>query len=282
MTKKEWTSYIYNHLQKIDETNKYHPIVIEKTIDTVYSQLFSEAYIRDPKGIWKYVRDYSETLIADVNFSSGYSLANIPVTLPRINSGLLKMSFLRKETTAFTQITENVSFSPGKMRLNAVMSMVVAGNTVSVTFIDTGVSGDYVVLSNDGASGITINYNYSGFSVSGEVIFIYNSGAAYKCELTGRDMYNRSVDSTYNTIGVVGRYLTSISGNKVFFNLTIDDNSIIYYSIVPKFSTLSATDEVILPLGAEEVMADRVLDTMRLIPPVDLINDNADSYGSAQ
>ena len=62
MTKAEWISYITNHLKKIDETRKYHPKVVEKTIDTVHSQLFSEMYARSRKGMFKYLKTYKDTL----------------------------------------------------------------------------------------------------------------------------------------------------------------------------------------------------------------------------
>ena len=203
MTKNEWVSYIKNHLLKIDETNKYHSVLIEKTIDTVYGQMFSEEYVKNKRGAWKYVKDYSETMTASTVFSTGHTLTNQPITLPRINGGLFKFTYT------------------------------------------TG-------------------------------------GAAVECELTGREMYDAINDSTYDTADAPGKMFVALSGADVFINVTLVKDDTITYSIIPKFSTLSDTDEVVVPFGAEEVLGDRVLDTMRMIPPVDLMNDNADRYGPTQ
>jgi len=277
MTKKEWTSYIYNHLQKIDETNKYHPVVIEKTIDTVYSQLFSEAYIRDPKGMWQYVRDYSETITETTDFSVGSAISNEAVSLPRINGGMFKFKFIRWMEEAFANV--------GTVGGNAYIigefhSDLAAGDEVTISGSSV-YNGTHEILTNLYPAGVVLDTAYISDD-AGTIYREYNEEEYYPCDLTGRDMYNHNVDSTYDTIGVQGRYLVTFSGGKIFIPFSLGNDSVIAYSIIPKFSTLSATDEVILPIGAEEVMADRVLDTMRLIPPVDLINDNADSYGRTQ
>ena len=199
MTKAEWISYITNHLKKIDETRKYHPKVVEKTIDTVHSQLFSEMYARSRKGMYKYLKTYTDTLTGDVAVDTAIEVDNPAVMLPRINGGFFDVYYKVAD------------------------------------------AGDKVL-----------------------------------CELTGRDMFNRSVNSTYDTLGLQGKRLVCSFDEGLYFNTALSNTDAIYYTILPKFSTLSSTDEVRLPVGAEEVVADRVLDTMRLIPPVDLQNDNAD------
>jgi len=202
MTKANWKSYIKNHLAKIDKTNRYHAIVIEKTIDTVYSQMFSEMYAKDKRGMYKYLRTYKEIILGGQAAGLAIALSNAPVVLPRINGGVF-----------------DVYYKVG------------------------------------------------------------DAGSSIPCELTGKDMYDRSVASTYDTLDVQGRYLASYAAGSLYVNKALSTTDAVYYTILPKFSTLSDTNEVLLPMGADEILADRVLDTMRLIPPVDLLNNNADTNG---
>jgi hypothetical protein len=199
MTKKEWVSYIKNHLHRVDETNKYHKVVVEKTIDTIHSQMFSQEYMRNKKGMWKYLKEYSITAPSSPS-NTKIPITQIPVTLPRANGGVFRV--------------------------------------------------DLTVGSSD-----------------------------FLCELTPMDMFRRVADATYDTLGVQGKYLVAYHDNGLYFHTGISSQNTVTYTILPKFSTLSDSDEVLLPVGAEEVMADRILDTMRMIPPVDLMNDNADTNG---
>jgi hypothetical protein len=196
MTKAEWKSYIYNHLQKIDETSRYHPVVIEKTIDTVYGQMFTEEYARNRRGVYKYTRTYTDTLSSTYDPMDPVPITKKPITLDRVNGGV--------------------------------------------------------------------------FDVALEV-----SSVAVKAELTGLDLLKRDNEDRYDTMGVPSRRLVAYAGDSLYVNVALASNDDVTYTIIPKFSSLSDTDEVLLPIGAEEVLADRVLDTMRLVPPVDLMNDNA-------
>jgi len=208
MTKKEWISYIKNHLKRVDETNKYHPVVIEKTIDTIHSQMFSELYARSPKGMYKYLKDYTEYITeATVGINTAIPVTNEPILLPRVNGGMFDVQFSKS----------------GLME-------------------------------------------------------------AYYCVLTPRNLFKRTIGdidgptgTRYDTLGIQGYYMVTYYNGSLYLPVGLTLNDGITYSILPKFSTLSDSDEVLLPVGAEEVMADRVLDTMRLIPPADLMNDNADA-----
>lgn len=204
MTKKQWISYIKNHLRRIDETNKYHNVVVERTIDTVHSQMFSEMYAKSKRGLYQYLKEYTETITGPLPTAAGdaVSVSYLPVNLPRINGGVFDV------------------------------------------YYKVGGTGDKV-----------------------------------PCELTGKDMFDRAMDSTYDTLGVQGKHLVSYFDNGLYFDVAQAATNVIYYKILPRFSTMADTDEVKLPVGAEEVLADRVLDTMRMIPPVDLMNDNADANG---
>jgi len=199
MTKKEWVSYIRNHLRRVDETNKYHRVVVEKTIDTIHSQMFSEMYARNKRGIWKYLKEYSITASSTPS-NTAIPLTQIPIALPRVNGGVFRV--------------------------------------------------DLTVGSSD-----------------------------FLCELTPMDMFKRVTDAPYDTLGMQGKYFVAYHDSGLYFNTGISSQNTVTYTILPKFSTLSDSDEVLLPVGAEEILADRVLDTMRMIPPVDLMNDNADTNG---
>ena len=277
MTKNEWISYIQNHLRKIDETNKYHDTVVEKTIDTVYSQLFSEAYARDKKGAWKYVRDYTETLSTTVDFTSGYSLSNTPVMLPRLNGGLFNVKFTVVYSTTFTGAS---SYDEG--------TLLTGIDLTPVTDILGDIAGDSLVITNSthyngttaiGEAAGSSTYITSPYVATDTGTVTYTQSSPLQIALTDRGVFNYDVDSDFDTVAVKGFKLGSLSGDKLYMNFSGYNNGILAYSILPSFSTLSGTDEVVLPLGAEEVMADRVLDTMRLIPPADLMIDNSDTYG---
>ena len=202
MTKKEWVSYIRNHLRKVDETNKYHPVVVEKTIDTVHSQMFSEMYAKSKRGLYQYLKEYSETLSGTVAAGVSISVTNTPIQLPRINGGVF-----------------DVYYKVG------------------------------------------------------------DAGSKVPCELTGKDMFDRATDGIYDTLGVQGKHLASYFDDGLYINVALATTDAVYYKILPRFSTMSDTDAVKIPVGAEEILADRILDTMRMIPPVDLMADNADTNG---
>lgn len=200
MTKVEWISYIKNHLKKIDETSKYHDVVIEKTIDTVHSQMFSEMYAKSKRGLYQYLKKYSISVSSTVEAGDVLATTQIPVQLPRINGGVFDVK-----------------------------------------------------------------------------VDAYQTSPAVSCELTGKDMLDRNISATYDTLGVQGRLLTSYFDGGLYFNGQITSGKTVQWTILPRFSTMSDTDEVKIPVGAEEILADRILDTMRMIPPVDLMIDNADT-----
>lgn len=96
--------------------------------------------------------------------------------------------------------------------------------------------------------------------------------------LTSYEGYKYSVDSSFDTASFKGTYTAAILADKIYANKTVTPapagEVTLYYRMIPKFSELSSTDEVILPGGASEMLVDRVIDTIQHMPPTDLINDN--------
>ncbi len=273
MTKLEWISYIKNHLSRIDETNKYHSVVIEKNIDTVYSQMFSQEYMRNKSGMYKYLKDYTYTTVADFAANAAIAIPDQDVILPRLNGGMFDVSFIQKRTSSFA----NVSTVGGFAKLEGSNPSGAAIGDIVVITGSSSYNGTTQIgsVNTDPPAGIVITEPFAGDD-SGTAVVTFNGGSSYGTELTARDMYKRNTVSRYDTIGVQGYYLTTHYNESIYLPVAVYTGSTITYTILPKFSTLSDTDEVILPIGAEEVLADRVLDTMRMIPPVDLTNDNAD------
>lgn len=58
MTKAEIISYVSNNLKKIDKTNKYHDVVLEKAITLAFNQGYSEIYDQDPRLLDNYTTVY--------------------------------------------------------------------------------------------------------------------------------------------------------------------------------------------------------------------------------
>jgi len=82
------------------------------------------------------------------------------------------------------------------------------------------------------------------------------------------------IDSSFDTVGLMDRYVATMMGDKIYGNTTITTGQILTYWIIPKFTTLSSSDEVMIPDGMEDHFIDRVIDTIQHAPPTDLINDN--------
>ena len=74
MTKAESISFVSNNLKKIDKTNKYHPVVIEKAITIAFNQGYSDIFDRDPRLLDNYTVTYGGggtpiAIAADANTS---------------------------------------------------------------------------------------------------------------------------------------------------------------------------------------------------------------------
>lgn len=58
MTKAEIISFVKNNLSKVDKTNKYHNVVIEKAITIAFNQGYSNVFDQDPRLLDNYTRTY--------------------------------------------------------------------------------------------------------------------------------------------------------------------------------------------------------------------------------
>ena len=106
--------------------------------------------------------------------------------------------------------------------------------------------------------------------------FKSTSKAYVVTDLQGLDAVN---DSLFDTADIKGNYLVAMSGSTIYGNTTIANGETITYRIIPKFTTFGETDEVLIPYGGEEMFIDRIIETIRQIPPTDLINDNTYNNG---
>lgn len=109
MTKAEIRSLIRNYLAKIDKTNKYHPEVIDATIERAFSQAYSDIFFRKPMELDNYtvelggdgttisVSQDTDTLVYYSDLSVGY------VPLPDKASGVRHV---------FTEETGGTGFYP--------------------------------------------------------------------------------------------------------------------------------------------------------------------------
>jgi len=82
MTKAEFRSLIRNHLKKYEPD--IHQNVVDKTIDTVFAQVFHDLFLTDPGSLDAYTtRDGEYKALANehvyyINYPAGISLINLP------------------------------------------------------------------------------------------------------------------------------------------------------------------------------------------------------------
>lgn len=193
MTKAEWISVIKHTIKPLDESEQYRDPFLERHIQSVYEQMYNELYASSPRGIWKYVRDYTLTNAGDaIDLAEGTTISNLPVDLPRHSGGLFR------------------------------------ANSSLYNFFVT---------------------DYQGFLAAKH--------------------------GWFDTSAMKGSYACAIRGDVLYANTFLESGGTVTYSIIPKFTSLGSSDEVMVPGGAEDHFIDRVIDTIQHVPPVDLLNDNA-------
>ena len=64
MTKAEIISFVANNLKKIDKTNKYHPIVLEKAITLAFNQGYGDVFDQDPRLLDNFTKTYNTVAVA--------------------------------------------------------------------------------------------------------------------------------------------------------------------------------------------------------------------------
>jgi hypothetical protein len=110
--------------------------------------------------------------------------------------------------------------------------------------------------------------------VGGGVFKVFTSGSlSIDFMVTSYRGYWNYKNTKFDTADVVGRRMCYLSGDELWSDVNIGSDSLIVL-IIPKFTTLSSEDEVLIPGGQEDHFIDRVIDTIQHLPPTDLINDN--------
>ena len=135
MTKEDITSLVYNHLLKVDKTNKYHINVIEKAVTVAFTQAYTEVFERNPRLLDNYTVTYGktgDTLETAVDGDgSGMYVATIPVTYVPFNdkaSAVRHIFTLAKSDTKFypmskyeADIADNTLFGETDDRIGYVV-----------------------------------------------------------------------------------------------------------------------------------------------------------------
>jgi len=112
MTKAEIISFVRNNLKKVDKTNKYHPVVVEKAITMAFNQGYSDIFDKDPRELDNYTRTYGGSgspLTVTANPNTGIYETTLPV--PYIpfsdkNSGIRNVATPTVTTTKFYPVTK--------------------------------------------------------------------------------------------------------------------------------------------------------------------------------
>jgi hypothetical protein len=108
-------------------------------------------------------------------------------------------------------------------------------------------------------------------------LYLSYGDANYLWILTDYQNYKYASVDAFNTVGMMGKLYASVLGGSVYADDT--ETSGLAYTLairmIPKFTSLSSTDEVVIPEGHEEMFIDRIIDTVKHMTPTDLINDNA-------
>ena len=139
----------------------------------------------------------------------------------------------------------------------------------------------YAVVSGEGAisAGLITGHTLLKQPISlprkgGGLFRVYSSGAsAIDFVVTDLMGYENMRMSRFDTVNLVGRRFCYLQGGKLWGNTNIGSDSLVTH-VIPQFTEFASTDEVLIPGGASEMLVDRVIDTIRHMPPSDLINDN--------
>lgn len=108
MQKQEIRSAIRNLLPKFSQGSEYHPEVIDRAIEKVISQLYTETFLRSPLSIQRYVKRFGGTTAIPVlhDAISGLYYANYPtgyaiVPLPDKASGVRRITTVAQSGVKF-------------------------------------------------------------------------------------------------------------------------------------------------------------------------------------
>jgi len=109
MTKQEIRSLVKNILPKFSQGSEYHSEVLDRAIEKVISQLYTETFLRDPHSLQRYVKRYGGggTPVAvsyDGNatiYYSNYPTGINPIPIPDKASGVRRISTKAQTGTTF-------------------------------------------------------------------------------------------------------------------------------------------------------------------------------------
>jgi hypothetical protein len=140
------------------------------------------------------------------------------------------------------------------------------------------VSQSFVLESTDLSDGVTLTTIPINLPRNGGGLFRVTSLTvpADTYVITNKQGYENLDDTLFDTAGLKGQYVGYLAGSKFYANNTITAPHTLIFSMIPKFTSLSTTDEVMIPGGMEDHFIDRVIMTIKQSPPViDQLNDNA-------
>ena len=129
MTKEDIRSLVRNYLPKNDKTNKYHPEVIDATIERAFNQAFSDIFFKRPMDIDNYTVEYKGTgdgiaISTDANTAIKY------VTLPVAYTPLPDKASGVRHVYSMTSDSDNSDFYPMTETEYDLMSEGVLSNNV--------------------------------------------------------------------------------------------------------------------------------------------------------
>lgn len=130
---------------------------------------------------------------------------------------------------------------------------------------DIGPAGGYIFYK----SGTTC---YEGGRYRVAVVTPWSNVTSTLIGTTGTDIGDGK-DNTAAIIAQSGH--TTSAANLAYTQTELEAFISLVLRMIPKFTSLSSDDEVMIPGGAEDHFIDRVIDTVRHMQPTDLINDNA-------
>ncbi len=158
MTKAEIISFVANNLKKIDKTNKYHPIVLEKAITLAFNQGYGDVFDQDPRLLDNFTKTYDTVAVA-ADGTTGIVTSVLPATYVPFkdkNSGVRNIGTITRSTTKFFpaskqefEVIENTL--TGELNVNAPIAYyVVRAETVEfygvpAAVVTAGVRMDIVI-----------------------------------------------------------------------------------------------------------------------------------------
>jgi hypothetical protein len=148
----------------------------------------------------------------------------------------------------------------------------------NVTNVEIGTTGTAVGTGAANTSAIIGQIGHiSSTAKDADDFYVFYGDSPHQWVLTDYQNYKYALTSAFNTVGMMGKLYASVLGGDIYADdsVTAGVSYTLTIRMIPKFTSLSSTDEVIIPEGHEEMFIDRIIDTVKHMTPTDLINDNA-------